>query len=178
MGECNHDGRTWNGDCDECAEASGYARGVEHCVRLVDERAGATAFADKMAVLLEIVRQLRALLPQPSAPVGGGEWMRTPEEDAASDTPMAPAPAGGGRVEVAGHGHERAYGLPDCVCTADTGFRDDCPRTAPPRPPAPQEAEMEQDDLCDKRGGNGVLTIRHGVETCPVCNGRCWKARP
>ena len=116
--------------------------------------------------------------PQPSTPVGGGEWMRTPEEDAASDTPMAPAPAGGGRVEVAGHGHERAYGLPDCVCTADTGFRDDCPRTAPPRPPAPQEAEMEQDDLCDKRGGNGVLTIRHGVETCPVCNGRCWKARP
>ena len=78
MGECNHDGRTWNGDCDECAEASGYARGVEHCVRLVDERAGATAFADKMAVLLEIVRQLRALLPQPSAPVGGGFVSRGP----------------------------------------------------------------------------------------------------
>ena len=117
MGECNHDGRTWNGDCDECAEASGYARGVEHCVRLVDERAGATAFADKMAVLLEIVRQLRALLPQPSAPVGGGFVPRDPN-----------APP-----RYNGSGTPCDMDVGPCSCGATHV-------SAPPHPPAPQEA--------------------------------------
>jgi hypothetical protein len=69
-------------------EAAGYRGGVEAAATWLGRRDADLAYE----MSCELNPELHRISATPVTPEGAGEWMRTPEEDAASTTPMVDAP--------------------------------------------------------------------------------------